>query len=138
MNDKIKEDLVQMEKKLTEYINRGRVVGFHEVREEPVMAVKPDKAKIKVLAKMKNYEGNFLAVDCSTRTLKRANNWGVYLMRVAHASVKGKEVDWGYEERMYTVVGDSYTRRGLLQDTRVELESHMALDVLCKTDARAR
>jgi len=134
MNDKIKEDLVEMEKKLTEYINKGRVVGFHEVREEPVMAVKPDKSKIKPLAKMKNYEGNFLAVDCSTRTLKRANNWGVYLMRVAYASVKGKEVDWGYEERMCTVVGDSYTRRGLLQDGRVELESQMALDVLCKTD----
>jgi hypothetical protein len=28
MNDKIKEDLAEMEKKLTEYINKGRVVGF--------------------------------------------------------------------------------------------------------------
>ncbi|MFQ5759031.1 MAG: DNA double-strand break repair nuclease NurA [Candidatus Bathyarchaeia archaeon] len=134
MSSGINEDLAEMKKKLTEYINKGRIVGFREVRDEPVMTVKPDKSKIKPLTKMKNYEGNFLAVDCSTRTLKRANNWGVYLMRVAYASVKGKDVDWGYEERMCTVVGDSFARRGLLQDGRVELESQMALDVLCKSD----
>lgn len=134
MDTRIEDDMTDMRKKLTEYINKGRVVGVREVREEPVMTVKPDKSKIKPLTKMRDYEGNFLAVDCSTRTLKRANNWGIYLMRVAYASVKGKEVSWGYEERMCTVVGDSYTRRGLLQDSRVELESQMALDVLCKRD----
>jgi hypothetical protein len=134
MSTRIEDDITDMRKKLTEYINKGRVVGFREVREEPVMTVKPDKSKIKPLTKMRDYEGNFLAVDCSTRTLKRANNWGIYLMRVAYASVKGKEVSWGYEERMCTVVGDSYARRGLLQDSRVELESQMALDVLCKRD----
>jgi len=130
MNDKIKEDLAEMEKKLTEYINKGRVIGFHEVREEPVMAVKPDKSKIKPLAKMKNYEGNFLAVDCSTRTLKRANNWGVYLMRVAYASVKGKDVDWGYNESIASVVGDRQARYGFLRDRRLQLESEMALKIL--------
>ena len=92
MNDKIKQDLVKMKKKLTEYINKGRMAEFHGLGEESTMAVKPDKSKIKPLAKMKNYEGNFLAVDCSTRTLKRANNWGVYLMRVAYASVEGRNV----------------------------------------------
>ncbi len=132
MGTRIEDDMTDMRNKLTEYINNGRVVGFREVREEPVMTVKPDKSKIKPLTKMKGYEGKFLAVDCSTRTLKRANNWGIYLMRVAYASVKGKEVSWGYKERMCTVVGDSYARRGLLQDSRVELESQMALDVLCK------
>jgi hypothetical protein len=133
MNDKIKEDLAEMEKKLTEYVNKGRAVGFNEMREEPVMAVKPDKSKIKPLAKMKNYEGNFLAVDCSTRTLKRANNWGVYLMRVAYALVRGHQVDdWGYQERMSTLVGDAYVRSMGLRDIRLELESQMALDLLGK------
>jgi len=94
MNDKITEDLVEIKKKLTEYINKGRVVEFHGMREEPAMAVKPDRSKIKPLAKMKSYEGDFFAVDCSTRTLKRANNWGVYLMRVAYASVEGRDVAW--------------------------------------------
>lgn len=130
MNDKIKEDLVKMEKKLTEYINKGRVVGFHEVREEPVMAVKPDKSKIKPLVKMKNYEGNFLAVDCSTRTLKRANNWGVYLMRVAYASVEGRNVVWGYEESIASIVGDRRARSNFLMDRRLQLESEMALKIL--------
>jgi len=134
MSTRIEDDITDMKKKLTEYIDKGRIVGFREVREEPVMTVKPDKSKIRPLTKMKEYEGNFLAVDCSTRTLKRANNWGIYLMRVAYASVKSKEVSWGYEERMCTVVGDSYARRGLLQDSRVELESQMALDVLCRRD----
>jgi len=61
MNDKIMEDLVEMKKKLTEYINKGRVVKFHGVREEPAMVVKPDKSRIKPLVKMKNHKGNFLA-----------------------------------------------------------------------------
>jgi len=130
VSDKVKENLVEMEKKLTEYINKGRVIGFREVRDEPVMAVKPDKSKIKPLAKIKNYEGKFLAVDCSTRTLKRANNWGVYLMRVAYASVKGKEVDWGYEESITSVVGDRHTRYSFLRDRRLQLESEMALKIL--------
>jgi hypothetical protein len=130
MNDKIKEDLVEMKKKLTEYTNKGRVVEFHGLGEESAMAVKPDKSKIKPLAKMKNYEGNFLAVDCSTRTLKRANNWGVYLMRVAYASVKGKEVNWDYEESIASVVGDRQVRYSFLRDRRLQLESEMALKIL--------
>jgi hypothetical protein len=130
MNDKIMEDLVEMKKKLTEYINKGRVVEFHGVREEPAMAVKPDRCKIKPLVKMKQYEGNFLAVDCSTRTLKRANNWGVYLMRVAYASVEGRNVVWSYEESIASVVGDRRARSNVLRDRRLQLESEMALKIL--------
>jgi len=130
MNDKIMEDLVEMKKKLTEYINKGRVVKFHGVGEEPAMAVKPDKSKIKPLVKMENYEGKFLAVDCSTRTLKRANNWGVYLMRVAYASVEGRNVVWGYEESIASIVGDRRARSNFLMDRRLQLESEMALKIL--------
>jgi len=132
MSGRISEDLTEMKKKLSEYVDKGRVVGYCEVREEPVVGVKPDRTRVKPLRKVDSYEGHFLAVDCSTRTLKRGNNWGIYLLRVAYALVKGRDVDWGYKERMRTVIGDSYTRRRVLEDSRVELESRMALDVLRK------
>jgi hypothetical protein len=127
---KISEDLAEMKKKLTEYVDKGREVGYHEVRKEPVIAVKPDKSKIKPLRKIKKCDICFLAVDCSTRTLKRANNWGVYLLRAAYASVKARNVNWGYEERVRSVVGDTRTRFRFLEDARVELESMMALNLL--------
>jgi hypothetical protein len=130
MNDEIQEDLTEMKKKLSVYVDKGRVVGYHDVRKEPLIAVKPDKSRIKPLRKMKRCNARFIAVDCSTRTLKRANNWGVYLLRTAYASVKGRDVDWGYEERIYSVIGDTRTRYRFLEDTRVELESMMALHLL--------
>jgi len=130
MSDKIREDLTEMEKKLSLYVDKGRVTGSVEVREEPVIAVKPEIARIKPLKKLDHYEGQFLAVDCSTRTLKRANNWGIYLMRAAYASVKERKVDWGYKERICTVVGDMHVRRSFLQDFRIEMESQIALNLL--------
>ena len=130
MSDRIWEDLAEMKKKLSEYVDEGRVVGYHEVRKEPVIAVKPDKSKIKPLRKMKKCDAHFMAVDCSTRTLKRANNWGIYLLRTAYASVKDRDVHWGYEERMHTVVGDAYVRRRILQDARLNLESEIALNLV--------
>jgi len=130
MSDRITEDLAEMKKKLSEYVDKGRVVGYSEVRKEPVIAIKPDKSKIKPLRKMKSCNLHFMAVDCSTRTLKRANNWGVYLMRAAYGSLEGRNVDWGYEERMCTVVGDARSRSNFLKDYRIELESQMALNLL--------
>ena len=130
MSSRIWEDLAEMKKKLSEYVDKGRVVGYHEVRKEPAIAVKPDKSKIKPLRKMKKCDVHFMAVDCSTRTLKRANNWGVYLFRTAYASVRDRDVHWGYEERMHTVVGDAYVRRKILQDARLNLESEIALNLV--------
>ena len=75
-----------------------------------------------------------MAVDCSTRTLRRANNWGIYLLRVSSADVKGRDVNWNFEERMYTLVGEAYVRRRLLQDARLELESEMGLRILGNSD----
>ena len=130
MSGKISEDLAEMKKKLSEYVDKGRVVGYREVREEPVIAVKPDKSRIKPLRKMVDCSVHFVAVDCSTRTLKRANNWGVYLMRTAYASVEGRNVNWGYEESITSIVGDRQTRYSFLRDRRLQLESEMALKVL--------
>ena len=128
----IKEDLVEMEKKLKFYTDKGRVTSSVVVREEPVTLVRPNASLIKPLKKISRFAGSFLAVDCSTRTLKRANNWGIYLMRAAYASVKERDVDWGYHERVCTVVGDAHVRRGFLQHFRIEMESQLALDLLVK------
>jgi len=130
MNDKLSKDLAEMEKKLGIYVEKGRINGALEVREEPVIAVKPDKSLIKPLKKVSSFDGRFFAVDCSTRTLKRANNWGIYLMRAAYASVKERNVDWSYCERVCTVVGDAHVRRSFLQDFRIEMESQIALNLL--------
>jgi len=130
MNERISEDLADMEKKLGLYVDKGRVPGAVELREEAMIAVKPDVSKIKPLKKVNNYEGQFLAVDCSTRILKRANNWGIYLMRPSYVLVKGRDVDWGYEERLCTAVGDMYARRHFLEDCRLELESQTALKII--------
>ncbi len=126
----MKEDIAEMEKKLKFYADKGRAPGASEVREESIIAVKPDVAKIKPLNKVNNYDGQFLAVDCSTRTLKRANNWGVYLMRPSYVLVRGRDVEWGYQERICTAVGDTYARRHYLEDCRLELESQTANKVV--------
>lgn len=127
---KIDDDLAEMIQKLSLYIEKGRVTDAQEVVEEPIIAIKPEITKMKPLRKLNNYGGQFLAVDCSTRTLKRANNWGIYLMRVTYALVRGKDVEWGYNEKICTVVGDAHVRYRFLGSVRVELESKMALDTL--------
>jgi len=119
-----------MENRLKLYIDKGRLTGGVEVREEPVIATRPDKSLIRPLRRADRFPGGFLAIDCSTRTLKRANNWGVYLMRATYAAVKERDTDWGYQERVCTVVGDAYVRRSFLQDFRIEMESQIALDLL--------
>jgi len=130
VNDRIRGDLAEMEKKLGLYVDKGRVTGAFELREESVISIKPDVSKIKPLEKMNNFEGQFLAVDCSTRTLKRANNWGIYLMRPSYALVQGRNVEWSFEERFCTAVGDTYARRHFLEDCRMELESQTALKIV--------
>jgi hypothetical protein len=130
MAQRIEVDLTDMEKKLKCYVDKGRVAGSAEVRKEPMISVKPDASLIKPLKKITTYIGSFVAVDCSTRTLKRANNWGIYLMRASCATVRKRQVDWSYSERVCTVVGDAHVRRSFLQDFRIELESQVALNVL--------
>ena len=130
MSGQIRDDLTEMTRKLCEYVDKGRKIGYHEVVEEPIVAVRPEVSRIKSLKRVNNSNLHFLAVDCSTRTLKRASNWGIYLLRVAIAVVKGRELDWTYRERICTAVGDSYMRYRFLGDARVEFESEMALDAL--------
>jgi hypothetical protein len=130
LDKSIEVDFAEMEHKLKFYIDKGRIALGSQVKEEPLITVKPDASLMKPLKKVTTYMGSFIAVDCSTRTLKRANNWGIYLMRASCASVRERTVDWSYSERICTVVGDSHVRRSYLQDFRIELESQVALQML--------
>lgn len=130
MNDNLNEDLAEMKNKLGYYIKKGRTPYCIDIKGEPATSIKPDASLIRPLKRMSKFSGSFIAVDCSTRTLKRANNWGIYLMRVAFASVTERDVDWNYKERICTVVGDANTRSNFLKDVRIELESRMALEIL--------
>jgi hypothetical protein len=127
-------DLTDMQKKLGLYVTNGSATSLADAKEEPIITVRVDASKIKPLPKTSAFKGSFLAVDCSTRTLKRANNWGVYLMRAAYAAVKDRIVDWSFRERICTAIGDAYTRSNYLTDFRIELESQMALELLQRKD----
>ena len=127
---KIQEDLVDLKTKLKTYVAKGRQIGFSDIKPQPLIVTKPDMNKIKPLKKVKCCDSRFLAVDCSTRTLKRAHNWGIYLMRVAYASVEGRIVNWGYDESLICAVGDRRYRSNFLMDRRLQLESEMALKLL--------
>jgi hypothetical protein len=128
----IEVDFDEMAKRLSLYADKGRVAGPQEMKSESMVNVRPDASRIRPLNSVDSYQGRFLAVDCSTRTLKRANNWGIYLMRPCFACVEGRNVKWGFKERICTVVGDAYTRGDYLEDVRVELESQMALELIHK------
>jgi hypothetical protein len=133
---KTRQDLLEMKTKLKKYVDRGRKIGYHDLKKQPLIAIAPDKTKIKPLTKVKKHDSQFLAVDCSTRTLKRAHNWGIYLMRVAYASVEGRDVNWGYDESVVCAVGDRRSRSNFLIDRRLQLESEMALKVLYEEATR--
>lgn len=128
------EDLADMQKRLSLYVDKGSIASPIDSKEEPSTTVRVDQSRIRPLQKLDGFDGHFLAVDCSTRTLKRANNWGVYLMRAAYATVKNRVVDWGFKERLCTSIGDAYTRSNFLTDVRIELESQLALDLLQRRD----
>ena len=128
--NKIQRDLFDLKNKLIAYVDKGRQIGFSDIKQQPLIVSKPDLNKIKPLKKIKYCNSRFLAVDCSTRTLKRAHNWGIYLMRVAFASVENRNVTWGYNESLVSTVGDRRYRSNFLMDARLQLESEMALRLL--------
>lgn len=126
----VEKDFLNLEQKLKTYVDNGRIASPIEPKEEPPVNIRVDATLIKPLKKTGSFTGSFLAVDCATRTLKRANNWGVYLMRSAYAIVEGRNVSWGYGERICTAVGNAHARRSYLQDFRIEMESQAALSLL--------
>jgi len=133
MNEAVKADFTEMKKILKSYVDKGQTVDFVNIKDEPKIAVKPTQANIIPLNKIKTCDVHFFAVDCSTRTLKRANNWGIYVLRVSYATVRKRDVDWGFKEGIRTIKGDPYVRRKILQEIRLQLESEMALGLLHET-----
>lgn len=91
----------------------------------------------KPLNHLKSFKGKFVAVDCSTKPLMRGNRFGVYLLRVAYASVnpteKGNPVEWGpspLQERVRAAIGDELSRKHQLERLRFEYESELAETLL--------
>ena len=126
----LQKNLNELKTKLKSYVDKGRQIGFSDVKPQPLIVTRPDIKKFTSLKKMKKSSSKFFAVDCSTRTLKRAHNWGIYLMRVAYASVENRNVQWDYDESIICAVGDRRYRSNFLIDRRLQLESEMALNLL--------
>lgn len=130
INSELKKDCVEMTEILKTYVEKGQSLSSESIKIESTIAIQPNLSNIHQLEKPKVCDENFFAVDCSTRTLKRANNWGIYLFRVAYASTRKRHVDWGFNERIITIKGDSLVRRKLLQGIRLQMESEMALKLI--------
>ena len=126
----LQRNLNELKTKLKSYVDKGRQIGFSDVKPQPLIVTRPDIKKFTSLKKMKKSSSRFFAVDCSTRTLKRAHNWGIYLMRVAYASVENRNVQWDYNESIVCAVGDRRYRSNFLIDRRLQLESEIALNLL--------
>ena len=123
-------DLVDIINVLKKYVEDGWLPSALQLREEPKLLETPDESKIKPLRKVKADNTKFLAVDCSTRTLKRSHNWGIYVFRTAYALVQNREVKWGYEEKPQIIIGDYRRRAHTLRWFRLEFESEAALKVI--------
>ena len=50
---KIQEDLVDLKTKLKTYVDKGRQIGFSDIKPQPLIVTKPDMNKIKPLKKAK-------------------------------------------------------------------------------------
>jgi hypothetical protein len=129
-------DLKSLVRTLKDYVDKGALRESVVDMEEPEhVSYFPELRK--PLDYVRSFEGKFVAVDCSTKPLMRGNRFGVYLIRVAYASVNPSEkenpVTWGPtppEERMSTVVGDAISRRRKLERVRFEYESKLAETLL--------
>ena len=130
MYAEVEVDLQGIVDALRNYVEKGWSPVSIQIREEPKLLENPSREKIKPLRKTEAENIKFLAVDCSTRTLKRAHNWGIYMFRVAYALVQNRNVEWGYKEKLQFVPGDYLTRGRLLRSLRFEFESMMALEKL--------
>ncbi len=129
------DDVNDVVKALSIYAERGYVAQRADPIGEPEVVNKPDSSRFKLLKRLTTHGARFVAVDCSTRILKRANNWGVYLFRPAYAVVQNRIVDWGYKERIKPLIGPPYTRFQALRNLRLELESELALGLTGSVDA---
>jgi len=128
MPDIVLGDIDEAVSLLSKYAEKGHSTHEASGQNEPEVVRKVDSSKFKLLKKMDS-SAKFVAVDCSTRILKRANNWGIYLFRPAYAVVDKRAVDWGYQEKIRALVGPAYARFQDLRNLRLEFESELALSL---------
>lgn len=132
----LQNDVASAVDKLKQYVDEGIVIDSTvDTKELKQISYYPSHKK--ALKSTKVYKGNFVAVDCSTKPLMRGNRFGVYLLRVAFASVNPCEaknpVKWGpcpLQERISAVIGDILSRRSKLERLRFEYESKLAETLL--------
>lgn len=130
MQASLSNHLKDITEKMRVYLEKGQkdVTGENEESEsEKEKFIRFDPARIKPIRKMAECNTPFFAVDCSTRTLKRAYNWGIYLFRVVYVAVRGREVQWDHHEFLQQFFGSLRKRQGMLRKARFELESQLAL-----------
>ncbi|MDI6904091.1 MAG: DNA double-strand break repair nuclease NurA [Candidatus Bathyarchaeia archaeon] len=135
MAEGIINDLSEVVKTLARYVENGFTIQSLEQKRESLVLSKPDASKFTPLKRLDSYSEKLVAVDCSTRTLKRAHNWGIFMLRTAHALVENREVDWGYKEKLTVLIGPSYVRCNTLRNLRLEVESEAALDLSERLDS---
>ena len=140
MND-LNDDLCSIVRALKDYVDKGALGDSAADMEKPEsISYFPELQK--PLDFLRSFKGKFVAVDCSTKPLMRGNRFGVYLLRVAYASVnpskKENPVTWGpcpLQERICAVTGDEIARRRQLERLRFEYESELAETLLLHLDS---
>jgi len=127
----ISNSLENLVKKMKIYVEKGQKgLSIEKMAEEKEIFLHFEPACLKPLKKIDVSDAQFFAVDCSTRTLKRAHNWGIYLFRATYATVKKREVQWGYKETLEPIFGSLRARQQIMREIRMELESMVALSKL--------
>ena len=132
MQEHIPLDLDETVKTLARYVENGSSLREPSEAGSFQILSRPDASRVRPLKKFDSHDAEFVAVDCSTRTLRRANNWGIYLLRASYAMVENRHVDWGFKEAMKTFVGPSYVRHNELRNQRLEIESELAMSLIKK------
>src|SRR3989304_4826764 len=63
MDKTVEADFNEMERKLKCYVDKGRVAGAAEAREEPTVNVKPDASLVKPLKRKSDFAGSLMALE---------------------------------------------------------------------------
>lgn len=137
----LNDDLRSLVRTLKDYVDKGTLDGSAVDMEKPEHVSYFPQLQTP-LDFLKSFKGKFVAVDCSTKPLMRGNRFGVYLIRVAYASVNPSEkensVTWGPsppQERISAAKGDEIARMRQLERLRFECESKLAETLLPQLDS---
>lgn len=128
-------DFTGIAEKIKRYFDSGFIISSPLTENTLYLREDPSVTSFSSLHPCGEEDIDFWAIDCSTRTLCKTVNWGVYLLRVASVSVnaQNREVTrWNRTNHIEYVEGSSEKRANVLSSCRFELESKLALDSLNK------